>query len=145
MNQFCIPNKLKTIQRTSSGLIGKFTIKKKSRILFGSSFFFRKLYSNFSVCLRHLETSHFPYRGSVNQKPHLRSSEVQWTENSFSRNHSGFFGLDFWLRLESYGILINWKCKNFRNEHLVNLSSALNLSIAVKTLKISFWEFFFLY
>ena len=37
MDQFVVPNRLKAIKKTSSGLIGKFTIK-KNRILIESSF-----------------------------------------------------------------------------------------------------------
>ena len=40
MDQFFVPNRLKAIKKTSSGLIGKFTIK-KLRILFESSFFYK--------------------------------------------------------------------------------------------------------
>ena len=38
MLQFCVPNGLKAIKKTSSELIGKFTIK-KNRTQFESSFF----------------------------------------------------------------------------------------------------------
>ena len=38
MVQFCVPNRLKSIKKISSGLIGKFTIK-KNRTLFESAFF----------------------------------------------------------------------------------------------------------
>ena len=42
MNQFCVPNKLKAIKKTSSGLIEKFTIKKNFefylRALFNKTF-----------------------------------------------------------------------------------------------------------
>ena len=41
MDQFSVPNRLKAIKNTSSGLIGKFTIKTKIRILFESSFFYK--------------------------------------------------------------------------------------------------------
>ena len=37
LNQLCVPNRLKAIKKTSSCLIGKFTIK-QNRILFDSSF-----------------------------------------------------------------------------------------------------------
>ena len=32
LNQLCVPNRLKAIKKTSSGLIGKFTIKKSSSV-----------------------------------------------------------------------------------------------------------------
>ena len=73
MNKLRVPNSLKAIKKTSSGLIYKFTIK-KNWILFESSFFY-KTFQIFSF-LSHLETSHFSYRGSVNDKPH---SLVTWS------------------------------------------------------------------
>ena len=71
MDQFFVPNGLKAIKKTSSGSFGKFTIK-KNRILFESSFF-TKIFSFFAF-LNHLETSHFLYQGSNNDKPHLQSN-----------------------------------------------------------------------
>ena len=70
MDQFFVPNTLKAIKKTSSGLIGKFTIK-KNRILFESSFFIKLFFFAF---LSHLETSHFLYQGSINDKPLLQSN-----------------------------------------------------------------------
>ena len=64
---------MKSGKKTSSGLIGKFTIK--NRILFESSSF-RKLFM-FFVFLSHLETSHFSSRGSVDDKLYLQSNEAQ--------------------------------------------------------------------
>ena len=73
MNQLCVPNRLKAIKKTSSGVIGKFTIKNIEfclRALFYGKFLF--------FCfLSHLETSHFSYRGSINDKSHLQSNEAQ--------------------------------------------------------------------
>ena len=70
MDQFFVTNSLKAIKKTSSGLIGKFTIK-KTGILFES--FFYKTFLFFAF-LSHLETSHFLYQGSVNGKPPLQSN-----------------------------------------------------------------------
>ena len=42
MDQFCVPNRLKAIKNTSSGLIGKFTIKKNSSSIW-ELFFFNKI------------------------------------------------------------------------------------------------------
>ena len=56
MNQFRFPNRLKT----------------KSIC----ELFFIKLFYFFAF-LSHLETSHFSYRGSVNEKPPLQSNEAQ--------------------------------------------------------------------
>ena len=74
MNQLRVPNTLKAIKKTSSGLIGKFSIK-KIRVLFESFFF--KNFSVFFWFLSHVETSHFSYRGSVNDEHHLQSNEAQ--------------------------------------------------------------------
>ena len=73
MNQFRVPNRLKAIKKTSSGLIGSFNIK-KIRNLFESSFFIKLFY--FFAFLSHLETSHFSYRGCVNDKPPLQPNEA---------------------------------------------------------------------
>ena len=86
MNQLCVPNRLKAIKKTSSGLIGKFPIK-KNRILFESSFFL-EIFSVFFVFLGHLKTSHFSYRACVNKKPHLRQMKPNDQKNSLSRNYS---------------------------------------------------------
>ena len=75
MVQFCVPNRLKSIKKTISGLIGKFTIK-KIRTLFESPFLI-KLFSFFFAFLSHLETSHFLYQSSINDKPPLQSNEAQ--------------------------------------------------------------------
>ena len=75
MNQFCVFNRPKAIKKTSCVLIGKFTMK-KIRILIESSFF-RSRFEIFLIFLSHLEASHFPYRGSVNNKPHLKSNEAK--------------------------------------------------------------------
>ena len=80
MIQFCVPNRQKAIKKTSSGLIGKFTIKKIEfylRVVFLVNFIF------FCFYLSHLETNHFSYRGSVNDKSHLQSNEAQRTKDSF--------------------------------------------------------------
>ena len=74
MVQFCVPNRLKSIKKTSSGLIGKFNIK-KIRTLFESPFFNKTFL--FFAFLGHLETSHFLYRRSINDKPPLQSNEAQ--------------------------------------------------------------------
>ena len=59
MNKFRVPNRVKAIKKTSSGLIGSFNIK-KIRNLFESSFF-NKIFLLFLCFLCHLETSHFTY------------------------------------------------------------------------------------
>ena len=76
MNQFCVPNRIKVIKKTSSGLIESFNIK-KIRNLFKSSFFIQHFYFFFFAFLSHLETIHFSYQGSPNDKPPLRSNEAQ--------------------------------------------------------------------
>ena len=75
MNQFRVLNRLKAIKKTSSGLIGSFNIKKKSK--FFESCFFYKTFLLFFPFLSHLETSHFSYRGSISEKPPLQSNEAQ--------------------------------------------------------------------
>ena len=42
MNQFCVPNRLKALKKTSSGRIGRFNFK-KIRNLFESSFFYKTI------------------------------------------------------------------------------------------------------
>ena len=74
MNQFYVPNRLKAIKKTSSGLIGSFIIKKIRNFL--RAVFFIKLFYFFAF-LSHLETSHFSYRGSISEKPPLQSKEAQ--------------------------------------------------------------------
>ena len=74
MNQLCVPNRLKAIKKTSSGLIGKFTLKK---IEFCMRAHFLENISVLFCFLSHLETSHFSYRGSVNDRPHVQSNEAQ--------------------------------------------------------------------
>ena len=56
-------------RKTSSGLIGKFTIKKKSNSNW-EPFFFYKTFLFFAF-LSHLETSHILYRRSINDKTPL--------------------------------------------------------------------------
>ena len=94
MDQFCVPNRLKTIKKTSSGLIGKFTIKKNSKSIW-ELFFYKTFF--FSAFLGHLETtSHFLYRGSINDKAPLQSNEAQWTKNIVFKELLMFsFGLYF--------------------------------------------------
>ena len=82
MVQFCVPSKLKAIRKTSSELIGKFIIKKKIELYFPFSFL---------LFLSHLETSHFLYRASINEKPLLQSNEAQWTKNIVFRELFMFF------------------------------------------------------
>ena len=71
MNKFCVPNRQRAIKKNSSALIGKFTIKKFEFYL--RAVFLRKLYV-FCFFFSHLETNHFSYRGSVNDKSHLQSN-----------------------------------------------------------------------
>ena len=95
MHQFCVPYRLKAIKKTNSDLIGKFTIKKNSKSIW--ELFFTKFFNSFCF-LSHLETSHFSYKSSVDDKPHLQSNEAQWTNKiSFSRNCSQFFWLRLWV------------------------------------------------
>ena len=75
MKQFRVPNRLKAIKKTSSGLIGSFKIK-KIRNLFESSIHYKTFLLSFAF-LSHLETSHFSYLGSVNDKPPIQSNEAQ--------------------------------------------------------------------
>ena len=75
MVKFCVPNRLMSMKKTSSGLIRKFTIKKKNRTLFESPFLNKTFL--FFAFLSHLETSHFLYRRSINEKPPLQSNEAQ--------------------------------------------------------------------
>ena len=75
MVQFCVPSILKVIKKPSSELIGKFTIKKKKSNSI-SELFFNKTFL-FLLFLSHLETSHFLYRSSINDKPPLQSTEAQ--------------------------------------------------------------------
>ena len=93
MDQFCVPNRLKATKNTSSGLIGKFTIKKFEFYL--TALFLLKFFSLFLLFLSHLETSHFLYRGSINDKPHLILNEAQRTKIVVFRQLPIFF---FWLR-----------------------------------------------
>ena len=62
MNRFCDPNRLKATKKTSSCRIGSFNMKKKFEIYLRALFY--KIF--FFAFLGHLETSHFSYRGSVN-------------------------------------------------------------------------------
>ena len=55
-------------RKTSSGLIGKFTIKKNRTLI--ESPFFNKTFPFFAF-LSHLETSHILYRRSINDKTPL--------------------------------------------------------------------------
>ena len=71
MTHFFVPNRLKVIKKTSSGLIGMFTIKKKIEFYFRALFFIKLLFFAF---LSHLETIHFLYQGSINDKPPLQSN-----------------------------------------------------------------------
>ena len=87
MNQIRASNRLKAIKKTISGLIGSFNIK-KIRNLFKSSFL--KILSFFAF-LSHLETSHFSYRGFVNQKPFLQSNEAQRKKIDFKEMLMFFF------------------------------------------------------
>ena len=76
MDRFCVPNRLKAIKKTSSGLIRKFTIKKKFECYL-RALFFKKNFCFFFAFLSHLETSHFLYRGSIEDKPPLQLNEAQ--------------------------------------------------------------------
>ena len=71
MDQFFVPYRLKAIKKTNSGLIGKFTTK-KIQIRFQSSFFYKTLFSLFLLFLSRLETGHFLYHSSINDKPPLQ-------------------------------------------------------------------------
>ena len=88
MNQFCIPNRRKALKKASSCLIGKFTIKKSKSI----SEPFLENYTFFCF-LNHLESSHFSYQRSVDDKPQMQSNNAQRTKNSISRSRS-FFEFD---------------------------------------------------
>ena len=72
MSQFGVLNRLKATKKTSSGLIGSFNIKKNEVYRRALSF-----YKTFFAFISHLETSHFSYRGSVNDKLCLQSNEAQ--------------------------------------------------------------------
>ena len=67
MNQFCVLNRLKALKKTSSGLIGRFNIKKFEFYL--RALFYIKLFYFFFAFLSHLGKSHFSYRVYVNDKP----------------------------------------------------------------------------
>ena len=79
MNELRVPKSKKkqrearNAKKTSSGLIGKFTIKKWT--LLEGSFF--ENFSYFFLFLCHLDTSHFSCRGSLNDKPDFQSTEAQ--------------------------------------------------------------------
>ena len=88
MNQFRVSNRLKAIKKTSSDLIGSFKIKRNQK-LFESSFFMKLFY--FFAFLSHLETSHFAYGGSVNDRPPLQSNEAQWTKKIVFKKLLMFF------------------------------------------------------
>ena len=90
MSHFCVSDRLKAIKKTSSGLIGSLNINKKVEICLRALFFI-KFSAFFFAFLSQLETSHFSYQDSVNDKPPLQSKEAHWTKNSFSRNCSCFF------------------------------------------------------
>ena len=73
MDQFCVPNRLKAIKKTSSGLR---ELHYQKNFEFYLRAFFIKLFSVFAF-LSHLETSHFLHRDSINDKPPLQSIEAQ--------------------------------------------------------------------
>ena len=83
MNQFCVPDRLKAIKKTSSGLIGSFNIK-KNRNLFDSSFFYKNFLFFFAFYIE------FPLMTN------LLYSRMKPTEQKklFSRNCSCFFCFD---------------------------------------------------
>ena len=99
MKLFCVPSWLKAIKKTISGLIGMFTIK-KNRILFESSYFIN--FASFFAFLSHLETSHFSYQNSINDKPLFHSNEARRAKNIVFKELLMFF----LIRLKVFVILI---------------------------------------
>ena len=75
MNEFCLPNRQRALKKTSSGLIGRFNIKKKFEFFLKALFY--KTFLLFFAFLGHLETSHFSYRGFLYDKPPLQSIEAR--------------------------------------------------------------------
>ena len=94
MNQFSVPNRRKTIKKTSSGLIGKFTMKK-------IEFYLRALFlENISYFLfprvpERLVHFHIEVPLIKNLIYSLMNPNEQ--NNLFSRNHFCFFGFEFLL------------------------------------------------
>ena len=94
MNQFRVPNGLKAIKKTSSGLIGSFNIKKLRNFL--RALFFIKLCTFFAF-LSQLETSQFSYRGSFNEnllynqmKPNEQKNRFQGIDHVFLNSTLSF-------------------------------------------------------
>ena len=73
MNQLRVSNRLKAIKRLLL-VLGSFNIKKIEIYLRA---LFYKTFLLFICFLSHLETGHFSYRGSVNDKPPLQLNEIQ--------------------------------------------------------------------
>ena len=72
MNQFCVPNRRKAIQRLVLVSSGRLLLKKSNSI---GELFFRKHFKFFAL-LSHF-FSHFSYRGFVNEKPYLQKNDAQ--------------------------------------------------------------------
>ena len=96
MNQFCVPNRLKAMKKTSSGLIGNFTLKPSNFYLIS---FLMKIFYFFCFFNSPRDKSLFLSR--FDMKPPFIITNFFYSQMKPNEQKNCFQGIDhvFWLRL----------------------------------------------